>query len=341
MSLLGETLTELGTRPGDGPPVKALFVYNTNPAAIAPNQTAVLRGLARPDLFTVVHEQFLTDTADYADILLPAPTFLEVKDVQGAYGHYSVQLSQPSIAPLGESQPNWWLFGQLAQRCGFTEPCFRDAADALIDAALSSPEFLAAGITRQRLERERSIPFIAAGISDAAGALPFSDASWFRTPSGRGEFYSETLAAAGLDPLPVFRAPTESRHGLSPDKQQFPLELLARKADNFMNSTFANIPTHQAMESHTMGALEMHADDATQRGIADGDLVEVWNLRGSLTLRALINASVQPGVVAARLGWSKLATGGLGVNTLTSERLNDLAGGPTFYSTLVNARRID
>ena len=332
MSLLGHALTE-----ENNPPVKALFVYNSNPAAVAPNQSAVLRGMAREDLFTVVHEQFLTDTADYADILLPAASFLEVKDVQGAYGHYYLQLSQPAIAPLGESQPNWWLFGQLAQRMGFPEPCFRDTADDLIEAALSTPQNAAAGITRERLEREQRISVM------PESALPFSDASWFKTPSGRGEFYSVAL---GADALPAFRAPVESRHGAE-ISGQFPLEMLARKADNWMNSTFANIPTHQTMESRHLGSkmgpdlglLEMHADDATPRGIRDGDVVEVWNARGSLTLRAHVNGSVQPGVVATRLGWNKLATDGKGVNALTSERLNDLAGGPTFYSTLVEARK--
>ena len=329
MSSLGGVLTE-----ENNPPVKALFVYNSNPAAIAPNQSAVLRGMARADLFTVVHEQFLTDTADYADILLPAPSFLEVKDVQGAYGHYFVQISQPAIAPLGESQPNWWLFGQLAQRMGFPEACFRDTADELIDAALkiSAPAF--AGITRERLEREQRVSVA------AQGALPFSDAGWFRTPSGRGEFYSEAM---GADALPTFHAPTESRYGTNAS-EKFPLEMLARKADNWMNSTFANIPTHQTMEGRhlgpDLGLLEMHADDATPRGIRDGDTVEVWNSRGSLTLRAHVNGSVQPGVVATRMGWNKLAADGKGVNALTSERLNDLAGGPTFYSTLVEARRL-
>jgi len=328
MSSLGGALTE-----EKDPPVKALFVYNSNPAAVAPNQSAVLRGMVRSDLFTVVHEQFLTDTADYADILLPAPSFLEVKDVQGAYGHTFVQISQPAITPLGESQPNWWLFGQLAQRMSFTEACFHDTADELIDAALNSPDYVSAGITRERLEREESISIA------AEGALPFSDASWFRTPSGRGEFYAEAM---GADALPTFRAPDESRHGAAAS-EKFPLEMLTRKADNWMNSTFANIPTHQAMEGKhlgpDLGLLEMHADDAKPRGICDGDAVEVWNSRGSLTLRAHVNGSVQPGVVATRLGWNKLAADGKGVNALTSERLNDLAGGPTFYSTLVEVRR--
>src|SRR6202453_4291255 len=155
MSRLGHALTELGESPEDGPPVKALFVYNSNPAAIAPNQNAVVRGLARSDLFTVVHEQFFTDTTDYADIVLPATTFLEHKDIQGAYGHYYVQMSEQAIAPLGEARSNVWLFSQLAQRMGFSEPCFRDSVDDLIEQALNTPAMQ--GITRQELEAKKSI----------------------------------------------------------------------------------------------------------------------------------------------------------------------------------------
>ena len=324
MSELGRALTSL-----DNPRIHALFVYNSNPAAIAPNQSDVLRGLARADLFTVVHELFLTDTADYADVILPATTFLENKDVQGAYGHYHLQLSQPAIEPLGESRPNWQIFAELALRCGFTEPCFRDSADQLIDAALSSPELQSLGITRQRLESEPSIPVI------PADALPFSDASWFRTPSGRAEFVS---SRPDVEPLPTFRAPDESRAG-SAFTPRFPLEMLPRKADNLMNSTFANIPTHQQMEP-LISTLEIHPDDAAPRRITHNSTVEAFNDRGSITLRAQVTTAVPQGVVASRLGWNKLTPGGRGVNTLTSEQLSDLAGGPTFYSTLVDIRSV-
>ena len=150
MSQLGHALTEL-----KDPPVKALFVYNSNPAAIAPNQNAVLRGMMRDDLFTVVHEQFLSDTTDYADIVLPATTFLEHKDFQGAYGHYFLQMSEQAIAPLGEARSNIWLFRQLAERMGFTEPCFQDSVDDMIEQALNTPSI--GGITREELERENRI----------------------------------------------------------------------------------------------------------------------------------------------------------------------------------------
>jgi len=324
MSQLGGALTEVSE-----PPVKALFVYNSNPAAVAPNQNAVITGMARADLFTVVHEQFFTDTADYADILLPAPTFLETKDVQGAYGHLFAQVSQQAIAPLGEVRNNVAVFSGLARRMGFTEYCFNDSVDDLIDQALTSQSPWFAGVTRENLEREGQIPL--ALPMDANGqTLPFSTTEWFRTPSGKGE----------LLPVPEFQAPVESR---AANSAEYPLEFLPRKADNYMNSTFANQPTHQRMESATAGILEMHAEDAAARGVTAGDEVEVFNARGSITLVARPSARVGKGVVAARMDWAKLGSDlsgrGANVNALTSERLTDIGGGATFYSTLVEVRK--
>ena len=262
MSRLGHALTEL-----DAPPVKALFVYNSNPAAIAPNQNAVLRGLMRSDLFTVVHEQFLTDTTDYADIVLPATTFLEHKDFQGAYGHYFLQLSEQAIAPLGEARPNVWLFSQLGQRMGFSEPCFRDTVDDLIEQALNAPA--TQGITRQELEAKKSIRL--QSTAQRAGAAPFASGN-LATPSGKVEFYSSALAAEGFEPLPTFRPPDESRRGA--DSHTFPLEFLPRKADHYMNSTFANLPGHQKMESPGLAiyARERRRRAAHRRGRIGGDL---------------------------------------------------------------------
>jgi anaerobic selenocysteine-containing dehydrogenase len=327
MSLLGQALTTLGSEAEDGPPVKALFVYNSNPAAIAPNQNDVLRGMRREDLFTVVHEQFFTDTADYSDVLLPAPTFLEVKDVQGAYGHLFTQVSERAIAPLGEAKSNVALFGELGRRMGFAEACFDDREDALIDQALKTDDPWFAGITRERLEREGHVA-LQPPVDAAGEMLPFSTAEWFRTPSGRGE----------LVPVPVFTAPVESRAHAA--EGAYPLEFLPRKADNYMNSTFANLPQHQRMEARTAGVLEMHGTDAAARAIVTGDEVEVFNGRGSLALKALVNAQVSAGVVAARLDWNKLSAGGRNVNALTSETLTDIGGGPTFYSTLVEVRKV-
>ena len=307
--------------------MKALFVYNSNPAAIAPNQNAVVRGLMRSDLFTVVHEQFFTDTTDYADIVLPATTFLEHKDFQGAYGHYFLQLSEQAIAPLGEARSNVWLFSQLGQRMGFTEPCFRDSVDDLIEQALCARKKASPGRNWRRKRAYACSP---------RALLPFANGV-FATPSGKVEFYSSALAAQGLEPLPTFHPPDESRRGA--DAHTFPLEFLPRKADNYMNSTFANLPGHQKMESP--GLVFMHASDASARQIGDADWVEIYNARGKIRLRARIDGSVPAGVVAASLNWNKLSTGGNNVNALTSERLTDLGRGATFYSTLVEVRKLE
>ena len=317
MSLLGEALNHL-----TNPPVKALFVYNSNPGAIAPNQNMVVRGLKRDDLFTVVHDQFFTDTADYADIVLPATTFLEAKDVQGAYGHRYVQVSEQAIGPVGEARSNVWLFGELGRRMFLEEPCFQDTVDELIDQALETESPWMQGITRGRLEREGHVPLTLEG-------LPFSTAEWFGTASGRGE----------LVPVPVFVPAQESRGR----DAEYPLEFLPRKADHYMNSTFANQPMHQRMEASTAGVLEMHAEDAAARQLGEGDEVEVFNRRGRIGLKVALSGKVGKGVVAARLDWGKLGgdLAGANVNALTSERLTDIGGGPTFYSTLVEVRRVE
>jgi len=333
MSRLGHALTELGQSPTDGPPVKALFVYNSNPAAIAPNQNAVVRGMLRSDLFTVVHEQFFTDTTDYADIVLPATTFLEHKDLQGAYGHYYLQLSEQAIAPRGEARSNVWLFGQLGQRMGFIEPCFDDNVDDLIDQALTGQAM--EGITRQELETKKEMRLQSTTGPHGGVFLPFAEGG-FSTPSGKAEFYSSALEAQGLEPLPTFHPPDESRRGAN--AHRFPLEFLPRKADNYMNSTFANLPGHQKMESP--GLVAIHASDAAARQIRDADWVEIFNDRGKLRLRAHIDGSVPAGVIAASLNWNKLSTGGNNVNALTSEQLTDLGRGATFYSTLVEVRKL-
>jgi len=319
MSQLGEALDPTFDRSFAGP-VKAMFVYNSNPAAVAPNQNAVLAGMQRADLFLIVHDQFVTDTAQYADVLLPAPTFLETKDMQGAYGHLFAQVSEQAIEPLGEVWNNVRLFGELGTRM-FGDACFAEREDALIDQALESDDPWMAGITRARLEREGHV---ALAIPD--GALPFSSAEWFRTASGKGE----------LLPVPQGHLPLESRASAT---AEYPLEFLGRKADQFMNTTFANNAVHQKMASATDGKLEMCAQDATARGLEDGDAVEVFNARGRIQLRASIRGKVGPGVVAARLDWNRGAAGG--VNALTSERLTDIGGGATFYSVLVEVRKAE
>ena len=342
MSTLGLALTELGAKPEEGPPVHALFVYNSNPGAVAPNQNAVRRGLMRPDLFTVVHELFFTDTTDYADYILPATTFLEHTDIQGAYGHYFVQLSKQAIEPPGEARPNVWLFGQLAQRMGFKEECFRDTPEEMIRQALAiAPDGHSTNpgmehITFEELQQQGHIPLGFHLNPETQSFMPYTSGA-VPTPSGKIEFYSEALAAAGLDPLPGFVPPVESRWGK--DAERFPLEFLSRKADNYMNSTFANLDGHRKMETRTSNRLEMHPTDAEARGIADGDPVRIFNDRGSLRLTALVNGSVPAGVVAASMDWAKLHPDGANVNVLTSERLTDIGAAATFYSVLVEVAK--
>ena len=347
MCELGYALNELGRDQrseirDQGPVVHALFVYNSNPAAVAPNQTAVLRGMAREDLFTVVHDLFFNDTTDYADFVLPATTFLEHTDIQGAYGHYFVQLSKQAIEPLGESRSNVWLFGQLGLRMGFSEPCFRDTPEEIIRQALAigadghSANAGMEHITFEDLEREGHIPLAIHRDPEGQPFLPYTRGP-FATPSGKIEFHSETLAAAGLDPLPGFSPPAESRWGELAEK--YPLELLPRKADNYMNSTFANLDGHRKMEARTSRKLEIHPLDAQSRAINEGDAVRVFNDRGTLRLTAMLNDKLPAGVVAARLDWAKLNGDGANVNALTSERLTDIGAGATFYSTLVEVAK--
>jgi molybdopterin guanine dinucleotide-containing S/N-oxide reductase-like protein len=310
------------------PPVKALFVYGSNPAAVCPRHDEVVRGLLRPDLFTVVHEQFFTDTTDYADVLLPATTFFEHKDLQKAYGHYYLQVSNQAIAPLGECRSNVELFRSLAYRMGFEEDCFRQSVDEMIDLALESDDPWMEGMTRERLEQGQ-VRLNLSPSNSAAPFLPFAHGG-FRTASGKAELYSAALKAQGLDPVAEFRPPKESRH--SKDRK-LPLELLARKADNFLNSTFSNVPSVQAMEEP--GLLEISAADARARGIHDGDRVRVFNQRGDILLKARVDGKVQPGVVSATLGWAKTAPGFQSINSLTSEKLTDMGNSATFYSVLV------
>jgi len=331
----------------DDPPVKALFVYNSNPAAVCPQHNEVVRGLLRPDLFTVVHEQFFTDTTDYADIVLPATTFFEHKDLQKGYGHYYVQVSNQSIAPLGECKSNVDVFRGLAQRMEFAEECFLESVDEMIDLALESDDPWMNGITRERLESGHvrlNLPASAgqprAAVptgSDAEPAfLPFAQGG-FRTASGKAELYSEALKAQGLDPVADFTPPSESRHGMK--NSTLPLELLARKADNFLNTTFSNIPSVQEMEEP--GLLEICQADARARGIRDGDRVRVFNQRGDIQLKVRVDGKVQPGVVSARLNWAKMTPGFQSINALTSEKLTDMGNSATFYSVLVEVEKIN
>ena len=342
------------------PPVKALFVYNSNPAAVVPDHNAVIRGLKRDDLFTVVHEQFLTDTCDYADIVLPATTFFEHKDLQTAYGHYFLQMSDQAIEPLGECRSNVETFRALAGAMGFEDAVFDQSVDQMIDLTLTSGHPHLAGVTRAKLEAEGHVrltlpvPMRAASARAGAGHAGMQNASsgarkeeeayppfkpfatGFPTPSGKAEFYSESLIAQGLDPVVTFVPPSESRHRENSAKS-YPLELLGRKCDNYLNSTFSNLASIQKMENPNR--LEIGRVDADARGISDGDRVRVFNSRGEIFLTASVDGKVPAGVVAASLNWAKLTPGGHNINVLTSDRLTDMGGGPTFYSVLVEVEK--
>jgi len=319
MSSLGQALNEV-----DDPPVKAVVVYNSNPAAIAPNQNAVRRGFARTDLFTVVLEQFQTDTADYADYLLPATTFLEHTDVYRAYGHYYLQLARPAVAPPGEARSNGEVFRALAERMGFDDACFGDSDDDMIRTLLDSGHPFMRGITLDELDREHSVRLrVAPG---GQPFLPFAEGG-FGTPSGKCEFRAESL-----DYVP----PVESRLGDEGLRARYPLELISPKHDDSMNSTFGYRQENDAATT----TLHIERSDAEARGISTGDQVRVFNDRGSCLLRANVDGVVRPGVVCVpAVRWPRMAADRRGINTLTSERLTDAGGGPTFYSCLVQVEK--
>jgi anaerobic selenocysteine-containing dehydrogenase len=323
MSLLGKALTEL-----DKPPVKAMVVYNSNPAAIAPDQNLVLRGLQREDLFTVVLEQFQTDTADYADILLPVTTFLEHTDLYRAYGHYHLQLARPVVPAPGETRSNVEIFRALALRMGFEDACFRDSEDDMIRTLLSSGHPFLEGITLERLEREHSVRLnlVPETASKDAPFLPFAEGG-FGTPSGKCEFGAESLE---------YTPPVESRFGDQALRRKYPLELICSKNDDSMNSTFGN----RAAVDEDTSILHLHPADAEVRAIRSGDRVRAFNDRGSLLLKAQVDGVVPAGVARApSVRWLKRASDGRNANALTSDRLTDMGGGPTFYNCLVQVER--
>ena len=316
-SKLGDALTSAE------PPVRATIVYNNNPVAVCPDSDKVIAGFSREDLFTVVMDHFQTDTADYADLVLPATTQLEHYDVHKSYGHLYVLANNPAIAPVGESLPNSEVFRRLAARMGFDEPCFRDSDEDICRTALK-------GIGWDRLKQdgwqrlelpERFAPF-------AQGGFP--------TPSGKCEFYSASLEKQGVDPLPFYNPPVEVS-GFELD-QKYPLAFLSPPARHFLNSSFANVARFREFEREPH--LDMHPRDAAERGIADGDMVQVFNDRGSYRLRARVNAKPRPGVVVApSVWWKKYSPDGRNANELTSQRTTDLGQGATFYDCRVQVAR--
>ena len=316
-SALGDALTSAS------PPVKVTIVYNNNPVAVCPDSEKVIAGFSREDLFTVVMDHFQTDTADYADIVLPATTQLEHYDVHKSYGHLYMLANNPAIAPVGESLPNTEVFRRLASRLGFEEPCFRDSDEDLCRTALNGVSWDSLKQTgwRKLDVPERFAPF-------AQGGFP--------TPSRKCEFYSATLEKLGIDPLPFYNPPAEV--GDAELGERYPLAFISPPARHFLNSTFANVARFREFEAEPH--LDLHPSDAAARGIADGDRVRVFNDRGSYRLRARVNGKPRQGVVVApSVWWKKYAPDGRNANNLTSQRTADLGGGATFYDCRVQVER--
>jgi len=318
---LGEALTAAR------PPVKAVIVYNNNPVAVCPDSEKVLAGFRREDLYCVVMDSFLTDTADYADLVLPATTQLEHYDVHKSYGHLYALANNPAIAPVGESLPNSEVFRRLAARMGFEEPCFRDSDEDLCRTALASSQPRMRGIDWEAMKQKGW-----QRLNVPARFAPFADGG-FPTPSGKCEFHSAALERQGIDPLPFYNPPAE---GAAPGALAF----LSPPARNFLNSSFAHLKRFRDLEGEPR--LEMHAADAGARGIRDGDLVRVHNARGSLRLRARVNDRPRPGVVVAPSVWWKKHSPDRGnANNLTAQRTTDLGGGATFYDCTVQVERLE
>ena len=319
MSSIGKALTD----PALAPPVAALIVWNSNPAAIAPDQERVLEGLRRDDLFTVVLEQFMTDTAAHADVILPATTQLEHLDVVWSWGHHYLTLNLPAIAPVGEARPNSEIFRLLARELGFTDPCFEETDEQLIEQALEGDP---AGISLAGL-REHGW----AKIDRGQGATPHAEGG-FATPSGRLELLCERLAEAGFDPLPFYDPPFEvADEALA---ERFPLALLTPKTHLFLNSTFANGRRQHAAQPEPY--VVIHPADAEARGIADGVEVRVRNERGSFACRAQVSDDARAGVAVAPMGWwNRDYAGGHSPQATTPQRLTTLRDAPTFNDNRV------
>lgn len=326
MSAIGNALLE-----ADDPPIRAIMVYNSNPVAVAPESAKVRAGFGREDLFVVVHELFQTDTADFADILLPATSQLEQQDIHKSYGHLNVMVNHPAIEPLGEAWPNTRVFRELARRMGFDEPCFDESDEAISGQAFRSdhprsskldPETLA---TRGWQRLDVPTPF-----------APFAEGG-FPTPSGKCEFRSGTLARLGLDPLPHYVPPREGPRSNPALAARFPLAFVSPPSRNFLNSSFANLPRFRDAEGKPW--LDMHPHDAAARNLADGQRVRIFNDRGAFHAWLRINAAtpgVRDGVVSApSIWWQKLSGDGHNANAVTSQALTDLGAGATFYDCLV------
>jgi anaerobic selenocysteine-containing dehydrogenase len=320
MSTIGHALLD------ESAPIRALIVYNSNPVAVAPDSARVTRGFAREDLFTVVLEHFQTDTADYADILLPATTQLEHVDVIQPYGHYYMVANNPAIRPLGETKPNTEIFRLLAKAMGFTDDCFSHSDEAIAQAAVAQD---------WDFEAVRAAGWKRVGVPK--GVARFADGG-FDTPSGKVEFFSARAQALGLDPLPDYIAPQEDTRSAA--ALRYPLAMISPPARNFLNSSFVNVTSLRASEGEPW--LDIHPDDAAARGVAEGGYVRVFNDRGSLQLRARVTDRARRGVVVGlSVWWRKLSKDGKNANELTSsDTLTDIGRAPIFYDCLVEVEAL-
>lgn len=323
MNQLGQALTELN------PPIYALFVYNSNPAAVAPNQNKVLQGLRRDDLFTIVHEQVWTDTARYADLVLPATTHLEHSDLYMSYWHGVLQWAEAVIPAQGESKPNIEVFQALAQTMGFTEDCFSDSTEDIVRKALDTDFWRNQNITFEGLKEQRFLPLKLPDQPLMEGKRP--------TTSGKIELSSEKARRLGLSSVPVYVPCVE---GPATKKKDYPLTLISPPHHDILNSTFAHLPSVQAKGESPF--LEIHPEDAARRSIGEGDWVRVSNDRGTCILKAKVTDSVRPQVIVAPgVWWSQKYTHGSGINALTPDRLSDMGNGATFFSTLVEVQKVN
>jgi len=324
MNQLGRILTD----PDLAPPVKALFVYNANPGAVTPDQEKVREGLAREDLFTVVHELFPTDTVDFADVVLPATTTLEHYDIHKAYGHLYLSLSKPAIPALGEALPNTEVFRRLAARMGLDHPCLRESDEEMARQAMHWDHPNLRGVTFERLEREGSVR-----LSVPDPHAPFAEGG-FPTPSGKCELLAPSLAEMGLDPLAGYVPPRESVATAPELARRYPLAFISPPAHHFLNSTFSAQPAFVRREGEP--SLTLHPRDAAARGIAEGQMVRAFNDRGSFLARAHVSDAARPGlVVGLSIWWAKMCPGGRNANAVTGQELTDMGEGATFYDVLV------
>jgi anaerobic selenocysteine-containing dehydrogenase len=308
--------------------VKALYVYNSNPAAVAPDQEGVRRGLADEDLFTVVHELFQTDTVDFADVVLPATTTLEHYDIHKSYGHLYLSLSRPAIPPRGEALPNTEVFRRLADRLGLDHPCLRETDEEMARQAFDWDHPRMDGITFERLEREGTVRL---NVPDQYA--PFAEGG-FPTASGKCELRSESLAAEGCDAVAGYVPPRESVASAPDLAKRYPLAFISPPAHHFLNSTFSAQPVFVRREGEA--SVTIHPDDAADRGVGEGQMVRVFNDRGSFLARAHVSDAARRGlVVGLSIWWAKMCPGGRNANAVTSQDLTDMGGGATFYDALV------